>query len=91
MAVDPILRPWKALVALGRQRGYVTRAELREVIPVGTWGEQFEEIAVGLHEQGIRIVPDDEAGGAMPAAAGPPPGPIPAPEAPLSDRQKTPR
>jgi hypothetical protein len=79
MAVDPTLRPWKALVALGRQRGYVTRVELREVIPVEAWDERFEDIAVGLHEQGIQILGGDEAGNTVPAAAGPPPCPLPRP------------
>jgi hypothetical protein len=85
MAVDPTLRPWKALVALGRQGGYVTRAELRGAIPVEAWDERFEDIAVGLYEQGVQIIGGDEAGNAVPAAAGPPPCPPPPPKALLSD------
>src|SRR3954465_855974 len=63
---------FKKMLAKGKERGYVTVAELNASLPQGQTNEQIEDIHTMLSDMGINVVENeeqDEPGAPPPAAA----------------------
>ena len=64
---------WRRLVGLGRERGFVTVAEVNATLPSGEASpEMIEDVLSTLSDHGIEVVDGDEDGA---AADRDPPGP----------------